>query len=189
MVAETPAPVSIALVHFPVRNKRGETIGSAVTNLDVHDIARAARTYGVHRYYITTPYVDQQGFVGDIIGHWREGYGATYNPARKEALEIVRVVDGLQEAIGELTSAYGQRPLLVGTSAQPQDRTIAFAELGRMMTAGRPVLLIFGTAHGLAPEIMATMDAVLPPLKGGTGYNHLSVRSAVAIILDRLLGR
>ena len=189
MVAETPAPVSIALVHFPVRNKRGETIGSAVTNLDVHDIARAARTYGVHRYYITTPYVDQQGFVGDIIGHWREGYGATYNPARKEALELVRVVDGLQQAIAELTAAYGERPFVVGTSAQAQDRTIAFADLGRMMTAGRPVLLIFGTAHGLAPEIMATTDAVLPPLQGRTTYNHLPVRSAVAIVLDRLLGR
>jgi len=189
MVAETPAPVSVALVHYPVRNKRGETIGSAVTNLDVHDIARAARTYGVHRYYITTPYGDQQGFIGEIIGHWREGYGATYNPARKEALEIVRAVDGLQEVIDELTAACGRRPLLVGTSAQPQDKTIAFADLGAMVTAGRPVLLVFGTAHGMAPEIMATMDAFLPPLKGRTAYNHLPVRSAVAIILDRLLGQ
>ncbi|MBB5348915.1 RNA methyltransferase [Desulfoprunum benzoelyticum] len=189
MIAETPFPVSIALVHYPVLNKRGEVIGSAVTNLDVHDIARAARTYGVHRYYITTPYGDQRDFVGDIMSHWREGYGATYNPARKEALEIVRVVDGLQEAIDELTAAYGRRPLVVGTSAQAQDRIIAFADLGQMMAAGRPLLLIFGTAHGLAPEIMATTDAVLPPLKGRTAYNHLSVRSAVAIILDRLLGQ
>ncbi len=51
--------VNIALIHFPVINKLGETIGSAVTNLDIHDIARAARTFGVDRYYIITPYADQ----------------------------------------------------------------------------------------------------------------------------------
>jgi len=29
---------------------------------------------------------------------------------------------------------------------------------------------------------------MLEPIAGTTGYNHLSVRSAAAIILDRLLG-
>jgi hypothetical protein len=29
---------------------------------------------------------------------------------------------------------------------------------------------------------------VLAPIRGNTSYNHLSVRSAAAIILDRLLG-
>ena len=188
MRAEIALPLGIALVHHPVRNKRGETIGSAVTNLDLHDIARAARTYGVDRYFVTTPYADQQALVAEIVGHWRDGYGATYNPARKEALEIIRVVASLEEAIEAMQTRHGQRPLIVATSAQEQGRSIAFDDLQQMVAAGKPVLLVFGTAHGLAPEVIDTVDAVLPPLKGRTAYNHLSVRSAVAIILDRLLG-
>lgn len=182
------APVNIALVHHPVINKKGETIGSAVTNLDLHDIARAARTYGVHRYYITTPYGDQQQLVQEIISHWQDGYGATYNPARKEALGIVRLADSLATAVDELTTIYGRRPLLVGTSAQPQAETIAFSELQARVASGDPVLLIFGTAHGLAPELMAMTDTNLPPIQQKAEYNHLSVRSAASIILDRLLG-
>ena len=50
------------------------------------------------------------------------------------------------------------------------------------------MLLLFGTAHGLAPELSETADYTLPPIESTTGYNHLSVRSAVSIILDRLLG-
>ena len=187
MIAEIP-PVNLALVHHPVLNKKGETIGSAVTNLDVHDIARAARTYGVNRYYIVTPYGDQQQLVREIIGHWQDGYGATYNPARKEALGIVRLTDSLAAARDELTALYGRRPLLVGTSAQVQENTIGFTELRARATSGDPVLLVFGTAHGLAPELMAMMDATLPPIQEKADYNHLSVRSAASIILDRLLG-
>jgi len=33
---------------------------------------------------------------------------------------------------------------------------------------------------------MAEADAALEPIVGPTEYNHLSVRSAVSIILDRL---
>lgn len=182
------APVNLALVHHPVLNKKGETIGSAVTNLDLHDIARAARTYGVHRYYVTTPYEDQQQLVGEIIGHWQDGYGATYNPARKEALGIIRLVATLEIAVDELTKTYGRKPLVVGTSAQRQAKTVAFGELRARAASGVPILLVFGTAHGLAPELLAVLDATLPPIQENSGYNHLSVRSAVSIILDRLLG-
>ena len=37
----------LALVHYPVVNRRGEVIVSALINLDLHDIARAAKTFGV----------------------------------------------------------------------------------------------------------------------------------------------
>lgn len=181
-------PVNLALVHHPVLNKKGETIGSAVTNLDLHDIARAARTYGVHRYYVTTPFEDQQQLVREIVGHWQEGHGAIYNPARKEALGIVRLAAALEIAIEELTAVYGRRPLLVGTSAQPQAKTLSFSELRSKAVSREPMLIIFGTAHGLAPELMTIMDATLPPIQEKAEYNHLSVRSAASIILDRLLG-
>lgn len=40
-----------------------------------------------------------------------------------------------------------------------------------------PVLLLLGTAQGLAPEVLARCDGVLRPIRY-LGYNHLSVRSA-----------
>lgn len=180
--------LNIALIHHPVMNKRDEVIGSAVTNLDIHDIARAAKTYGVANYFITTPYKDQQQLVRELLAHWQTGHGATYNPARKEALDIVELADSLEMVIERLTEQYGRRPLIVATSAILRDNTASYVEIGQRIAQGDPVLLLFGTAHGLAPEILQITDATLPPIKGGTQYNHLSVRSAASIIIDRLLG-
>lgn len=180
--------LNIALIHHPVMNKRDEVIGSAVTNLDIHDIARAAKTYGVANYFISTPYEDQQQLVRELLAHWQTGHGATYNPARKEALGIVRLADSLEMVVDRLTEQYGIRPLIVATSAIFRDNTVSYIEIGQKIAKGDPVLLLFGTAHGLAPEILQVTDATLPPIKGGTQYNHLSVRSAASIIIDRLLG-
>jgi hypothetical protein len=180
--------VDIALIHFPVINKLGETIGSAVTNLDIHDIARAARTFGVDEYYIVTPYTDQQDLVREIIEHWQTGHGALYNPARKLALSLVRLADSLEDVIKRSKDKYGRAPLIITTSARPQKNSITFTDTRRYIEEGEPILLLFGTAHGLAPEVINKADYTLPPVGGKTGYNHLSVRSAVSIVLDRLLG-
>jgi hypothetical protein len=180
--------LNIALIHHPVVNKKGEVIGSAVTNLDIHDIARTARTYGISRYFISTPYEDQQQLVRELLAHWQTGHGATYNPARKEALSRVQLTDSLDEVIATLTKQYGKRPLVVATSALMRENSLSYDELGQKITQGVPVLLLFGTAHGLAPEILQVTDVTLPPIRGGTDYNHLSVRSAASIIIDRLLG-
>lgn len=185
----TDCRLDIALLHHPVLNKAGETIGSAVTNLDLHDLARAARTYGVGRYYLATPYEDQHELVAEIVGHWQQGHGATYNPARKEALAIISPAYSLDEIVADVEARRGERPLLVATSARPCAASVSFQEMRYRLEHGRqPVLLLFGTAHGLAPECLARADAVLQPITGRTTYNHLSVRSAVAIVLDRLLG-
>jgi len=188
MSEEREKAVDIALIHYPVINKKGETIGSAVTNLDLHDIARAARTFGVDNYYIVTPYSDQQTLVQEILDHWQTGYGATYNPARKTALDRVQITGSLESTIALVTEQRGQRPLLLTTSARVQENSISYREARRRIETGEPILLLFGTAHGLAPEITETADYTLPPIESTTGYNHLSVRSAVSIILDRLLG-
>lgn len=180
--------VSIALVHHPVLDKNAEIIGSAITNLDLHDIARAARTYGVANYFITTPYEDQKELAAEIIDHWQKGHGASYNPARKEALSIVRLADSVGEVIDEMTAQYGQRVFVVATSARRYENTIGYAELKERIAGQTPILLLFGTAHGLAPEVLEMADAVAEPLRGATEYNHLSVRSAASIICDRLLG-
>jgi len=180
--------LNIALIHHPVVNKIGDVIGSAVTNLDIHDIARTARTYGISRYFISTPYEDQQQLVRELLAHWQTGHGSTYNPARKDALSIVQLTNSLDEVIDTLTKQYGKRPLVVATSALLRENSVSYQDLGQKITKGEPVLLLFGTAHGLAPEILQVTDVTLPPIKGGTNYNHLSVRSAASIIIDRLLG-
>lgn len=188
MNKERNKALDIVLIHYPVINKTGETVGSAVTNLDLHDIARAARTFGVDHYYIVTPYSDQQALVQEILDHWQTGYGATYNPARKSALDRVKIATSLDEVITLVTEQRAQKPLLLSTSARVQKNSISYRETRRRIAAGEPILLLFGTAHGLAPELSETADYTLPPIESTTGYNHLSVRSAVSIILDRLLG-
>jgi hypothetical protein len=180
--------IDIVLVHHPVVNKPGEIIGSAVTNLDLHDIARAARTYGVDNYYIVTPYEDQQNLVNEILDHWKSGHGARYNPARKEALELIQLAESLDEVIEQVTTQRGHAPLLLTTSARLQEKTLSYSNVRARIGRKESILLLFGTAHGLAPQVMDMTDYSLPPVGGNTGYNHLSVRSAVSIILDRLLG-
>ena len=180
--------LNIALVHHPVINKKAEIIGSAVTNLDIHDIARMARTFGIARYFITTPYKDQQHLVKELLAHWLTGHGAAYNPGRREALSIVSLAESVDEVIAQLTAQYGRRPLLITTSAGRQKNLITYDALRNRIDNREPVLLIFGTAHGLSPEIIQGADNTLPPIIGAMDYNHLSVRSAASIIVDRPLG-
>ncbi|MFZ5774684.1 MAG: RNA methyltransferase [Thermodesulfobacteriota bacterium] len=180
--------LAVALVHYPVLNRNGETIGSAVTNLDLHDIARASRTFGVADYFVVTPHEDQQQLVREIVGHWQEGHGATYNPKRKEALSLVRLCGELAECYAALTGRWGKRPTVLATSARVQEKTVPYEEARQRLADGEPILLLFGTGWGMAPEVMAQVDGLLPPICGPGEYNHLSVRSAVSIILDRLLG-
>jgi len=180
--------VDVALVHYPVVNRHGETIGSAVTNLDVHDIARASRTYGVGTYWVITPFEEQRQLTEQIVGHWTRGYGGRVNPDRSEALSLVTVCASYAEALAGATEKFGERPLVLATCAKEQANTLEYAEVREKILRGVPALLLFGTAWGLSPELLAAGDGVLPPLRGTTGFNHLSVRSAVAIILDRLLG-
>ena len=188
MTENTKATVYIALIHHPVLGRNKEIIGSAITNLDLHDIARTARTYGVVSYYIVTPYADQQKLVAEIIDHWQEGHGSTYNPARKEAFKLVKLATSLDEVISDIQKRQQRQPMMVTTSAVAQEKSLAFNESRRRIESGEPTLLLFGTAHGLAPELTENADYTLPAIVGPTDYNHLSVRAAVAIICDRLLG-
>ncbi len=180
--------IDLALVHYPVLNKVGETISSAITNLDIHDIARAAKTFGVGNYHLVNPYKDQHNLVREITEHWQQGYGAAYNPCRKQALDLVSVVSSIEESIEKLTKLRHNRPVIIATSAAAEEKLIGYRKCRDLLRQGKPILLVFGTAHGLAPAVMNMADYCLPPISGVCGYNHLSVRSAVSIILDRLLG-
>jgi hypothetical protein len=174
-------------LHYPVYDRRGRVVTTAVTNLDIHDISRSSRTYGAERFYIVTPIERQQELVRKILGHWREGPGALYNPSRREAFGLADVKGSLEEVLADLSGRNGQRARVVVTGAKFSSGLTGFEELRRRMDAeGFPCLLVFGTGSGLAEEIIGRADFVLEPLGGAGDYNHLSVRSAVAVVLDRL---
>jgi len=176
------------LIHYPVTNKNGEVITSAVTNLDLHDMARSARTYGVAAFYVVTPLEDQKKLAAKLVDHWVTGGGARYNPNRCEALQLIHIRDNLEQVIAEIEQANGQRPQTIVTCARPQSGSVSYGALRKTLGNKVPGLLLFGTAWGLAPDCMAAANIILDPVRGIGPYNHLSVRSATAIILDRLCG-
>jgi len=177
----------VALAHYPVINRSGDIIASAVTNLDMHDMARAAKTYGVKKLYVITPLEDQKELCQKIISHWTVGRGSTFNPKRKQALDLIDIKNSIDDALNEIRSSEGGCPKTVVTSAKNGSRCITHAELREILEDGKPCLLIFGTGWGLAEEIILGADYLLEPVKGNTDYNHLSVRSACSIILDRII--
>jgi len=180
--------IYIALMHHPVYNKSGEVVTTAITNLDIHDIARTAKTYGLAGYYIVNPMAAQRELASRILSHWVHGFGAEYNPNRGEALGLVSVVGDLGEAVRELTARHGALPKVVATGARGRAGAASYGEMRDVLSAGGPYIIAFGTGWGLTEEFMAGADIVLMPVEGIGGYNHLPVRGAVAIILDRLLG-
>ena len=105
--------IHLALVHFPVYNKIGEVVVSSVTTLDVHDISRVCRTYGVGTFYVVTPLKTQQELVERLVGHWLNGHGAEYNPTRKEALLKTVVKNNLDDAVKDIPSNAERSPALL----------------------------------------------------------------------------
>ena len=183
------AELYLALLHHPVYDKNGAVVTTAVTNLDVHDIGRLARTFEVHAFYVATPVPTLRRLVERVMKHWSTGPGATYNATRKDALARVRLADDLDAAIADVEREAGHLPRVVATSAREGEARLPFAALRERLAAPGPaVLLVFGTGWGLTGEVLARADDVLEPIRGRRDYNHLSVRSAAAIILDRVLG-
>lgn len=179
----------VGLVHYPVYNKNRETIASAITTIDLHDIARLARTFDVKRFFVINPLEDQQRLAERVISHWTNGYGANYNQDRKKAIERVSVVSSIEDAVRVIDLKEGESPLLVVTDASLiGDQPITYERARDLIEAETLVFLLFGTAWGLERTVTNRADFVLTPIRGRTDYNHLSVRTAAAIILDRLAG-
>ncbi len=179
----------LGLVHHPVRDRAGDVITTAVTNLDVHDIARTCRSYDLAGYLVVTPIEAQRALVERILSHWRTGAGARRVPERAEALRITEVVPSIDAAVARVAAAEGEPPRVIATSARPTAGVpeVRYEGLGRELR-DRPGLLLFGTGHGLTRETLEGVDGLLPPIRPRAEYNHLSVRAAVAITLDRLFG-
>jgi len=184
-----PGTVYLALIHHPVYNKKQEVVRTCLTPLDLHDIARVGRTYGVHGFYCVSALASQMELAQTILDHWTSGWGAGYNPNRKEAFSIVRITPDLDCVREEIEAEWGRAPRTVATSARFREPDLDCRELKQLVRKGEePFLLLFGTGWGLLQETVNSADYRLAPIQGTTGYNHLSVRSAVSIILDRVLG-
>ncbi|MCK5632474.1 hypothetical protein KAH94_01890 [bacterium] len=180
----------VALMHGQVlvgpEAKEGTT---SVTSIDIHDVARSSKTFGIEQFFIVTPLGDQQRIVQKLLDFWQEGIGITYNPERYLALKDVRLASHLDEVIEKIEKKEGQKPLIVTTSARDwKEKTITFHDQAAVWDSGRPVLFLFGTGQGMSDDLMNRSDFVLLPVVGFSTFNHLSVRSAVAIILDRWIG-
>lgn len=179
----------LGLVHHPIRNKRGEEVTTSVTNLDIHDIARSCETYGIKSYFIVTPLEAQHQLVNRILGHWKEDRSSLYNPDRQQALDRVVLSPSIEEAMQKIEEVEGKKPLLAVTGANFTEYQGDTEELKKKACVdSRPVFLLFGTGWGLHEKVTDQADFKLVPLRSNTEYNHLSVRSAVAIYLDRLFG-
>jgi hypothetical protein len=180
--------LAVALVHHPVLDGRGAIVTTAVTNLDVHDLSRSARTYGCSDYFIAHPIAAQRELVERIRTHWTEGSSGRRIPDRREAMGLLRVVASLDEAV-EALGGRGAIEVWV-TAARNLGKALSFADArGCLERTAKPVLLVFGTGWGLAQDVLDLADELLEPICAVRGtYNHLSVRAACAIALDRLLG-
>jgi hypothetical protein len=247
------AALFVALIHYPVTDRNGRVVTSAVTSLDLHDIARSSRTYGVSAFFVVHPIPEQRTFAASVIDHWQTGYGRQFDSRRREALDLIRIVTDLDEAIVEAERIAGVRPSIVYTSARapiaaetpsspppieqspqtppiaspaiidasapastretarpsgdegttpsptssqsspvtaPHAALISYAGMRARLERpdAAPVILLFGTGFGMTPALLERADFVLPPVFGPGAYNHLSVRAAAGIILDRLRG-
>ena len=177
--------LNVALMHYPMRDKQGDIVATAITNLDLHDISRSCTTYSVEKYYVITPIEAQREIASRVINHWMDGFGSTYNPNRMEAFSHTEIKESFSESILDIEKRHKKRPLIVATTARPDRATITAKHLG-VIAVQQPVLLIFGTGWGFADEVLETADYIVEPIEGVGEFNHLSVRSAVAILLDRI---
>jgi len=184
--------LAVGLLHHPVYNKTGEIVATNVTNLDIHDIARLCRTYGIDKYYIINPMEENIKFVTRILSHWQQGRGLQYNPCRSDALVNTKLALTLEDALKDWNTPEGK---LVVTSAKDTKKgekwpeKVNYLQL-REISLKTPLFLLFGTGYGIADAVIQQASYVLEPIRGRApdGFNHLSVRSAVSITLDRLFG-
>jgi hypothetical protein len=182
--------LNVILLHDQMVDKQGKLITSSLTMIDVHDLARSSRTFGVKQTFIAHPAPTIRKLARTLKTHWEEGFGSTYNPNRKDALEIIDIVSDLDEAIHKIELRTGKLPVLIATSAKAGENRIGTEALRkRIHSEDQPFLIMLGTGWGMCDELLARAQLFLEPICGPGDYNHLSVRSACAIMLANLMAR
>ncbi len=180
----------VVLMHDQVNLPHDRVGTTSVTSFDLHDVSRTCRTFGIKNYFMVTPLHDQQEIIKTMLNFWQEGVGIDYNKKRHEAISIASLKASLKEVQEAILEQEGKLPLLIGTSARayPGIPGITYYDQRLVWRHERPVLFIIGTGKGLCSELLARCDYMLGPILGFSDFNHLSVRAAVSIILDRWLG-
>jgi hypothetical protein len=187
---------AVVLLHYPVTNREGAMVTTAVTNMDVHDISRTCRTYEVDHYFLVNPIPEQAEIVRDILGYWQKDSSRLRHPDRFQALSRTEFVAQFSDVKRILTGLYPGLPIeVVMPDARPLPGQESYAETkARWQKEANPTVkvIVLGTGGGVAREFYPEVNAFLAPIYGplsDQGYNHLSVRAAAAIILDRLFGK
>lgn len=195
--------VFVVLLHEPMVDRNGKEVVTAVTNLDIHDIARSSKTYGIDKYFIVNPEDEQEKLVNNIIGHWKEDIYRKYHPKRVQALDLVHFCRTFTEVLNEAkrfsVALNNSKPFVVMPDARPLGNSISYFELRNRIESGilsdqddgtQSLIIVFGTGWGIAPKFFENVDQILSPIRSQreASYNHLSVRAAAAIVLDRLFG-
>ncbi|RMH68497.1 MAG: RNA methyltransferase [Gemmatimonadetes bacterium] len=183
MYSQPLKPLYLALMHYPAVNRHGDIITATVEYFDFFDMSRVSLTYPLQAFYIVNPLASQREFARHLLRH---GSAREQDVKRNRVFSKTRVAAGVPEIIHEVVAERGKTPLIIATSAKRYPQTITFAEVTHLLESHQPVVLLFGKAWGMPPEFVQQADYVLEPVDTGTGYNHLSVRSAVSIIVDRL---
>jgi tRNA (guanine37-N1)-methyltransferase len=191
LFAPLAARTHVALVHHPVRDRLGDVVTTALTNFDVHDLARSALTYGLAGYHVVTPIASQREKAEHIARAWSADEKGEH---RAHALALVRTAPAVEDVVRAVTELHGAPPRVVATSAStasfPGIPHVGADELvAEASSDPAPVVILFGTGWGLVDEAIPSVSRVLAPIEGASSWNHLSVRSAAAVILDRLFGR
>ena len=124
----------LALVHHPVYDRQGAIVTTSITNMDVHDIARTGRTFGVRRFYVVHPVPGLRSLAERIVEHVDEPLGRRGQAQR--AAPLVARHDGALQDVGaaqqrghlgdpplrdEAPHAGGARGLAVGRADQLGD--------------------------------------------------------------------
>jgi hypothetical protein len=186
---------ALVLLHYPVTNRAGELITTSVTNLDIHDLARSARTYEVDHYFLVTPILEQKELLERILSHWNRGRSFEWHPDRAEALSRVKCLPDFEAVKTELIERYPDQALEVAMpDARPIPGQKSYSEVRASWSSEKAPgtkVIVLGTGWGIAEPFFKEVHTFLGPVygpKGSEGYNHLSVRAAGAVILDRLVG-
>ena len=187
--SSTSSSLHVALLHDGMVDKTGKSVTTSVTLIDVHDISRSCRSYGVNSFFVAHSSQSMRALVRTVKTHWDGEFGASYNPNRQDALGVLSIATSLDEVIARIEIETGRFPKIIATSARDGDDRISYSDMKETIaTTAESYLLVFGTGWGMGPDLMALASYTLKPIYGPSDYNHLSVRAACAIILDRLRG-
>lgn len=176
--AHAKPAVAVALVHYPIINRKGEQSTTAITSIDIHDFVRTCSMFDVGPVYMVHPAEGMHALVRDVAGYWLEGAGEARNPGRTESIKSLKLAKSIEEVLadGGYTLWY--------TSATPPEEELT--DINKLPEIKGNHLIVFGTGWGLDHSAMPEPNGWLSPIEGIGMVRHLSVRAALAIYLDRL---